>query len=88
MGLATQELYSVVVSYPLSKGRNLTEPSNTGSRPVRLRPIFMTSLAIILGMVPTAFAVGASGSFRSYGIAVMADDQSRAHLVLSGIYNS
>ena len=33
--------------------------------PVRLRPILMTSLAIILGMIPTALAVGASGTFRS-----------------------
>jgi HAE1 family hydrophobic/amphiphilic exporter-1 len=33
--------------------------------PLRLRPILMTSLSIMLGMVPTAIAVGASGSFRA-----------------------
>jgi predicted RND superfamily exporter protein len=33
--------------------------------PVRLRPILMTSLAIILGMLPTAVGWGSSGTFRA-----------------------
>jgi hydrophobic/amphiphilic exporter-1 (mainly G- bacteria), HAE1 family len=31
----------------------------------RLRPILMTSLAMILGMIPVAFGIGASSNFRS-----------------------
>jgi hypothetical protein len=33
--------------------------------PVRLRPILMTSMSIILGMIPTAMAYGAAGTFRA-----------------------
>jgi HAE1 family hydrophobic/amphiphilic exporter-1 len=31
----------------------------------RLRPILMTSLAMILGMIPVAFGLGASSNFRA-----------------------
>jgi HAE1 family hydrophobic/amphiphilic exporter-1 len=31
----------------------------------RLRPILMTSLAMILGMIPVAFGIGASSNFRA-----------------------
>ncbi len=33
--------------------------------PIRLRPILMTTLSLILGMLPVAFGLGAGGSFRA-----------------------
>jgi HAE1 family hydrophobic/amphiphilic exporter-1 len=40
--------------------------------PTRLRPILMTTLAMILGMLPTALATGASGESRApLGIALI-----------------
>jgi HAE1 family hydrophobic/amphiphilic exporter-1 len=32
--------------------------------PIRLRPVLMTSLALILGSLPVALGLGAGGSFR------------------------
>ena len=66
IGLATKNsilLVDFIIRYR-KQGRPRTE-AILEAGPVRLRPIMMTSLAIILGMVPTALAVGASGSFRS-----------------------
>ncbi|MBI5304247.1 MAG: efflux RND transporter permease subunit [Chloroflexi bacterium] len=40
--------------------------------PIRLRPILMTTLALILGMLPVALGLGAGGSFRaSMAVAVI-----------------
>jgi HAE1 family hydrophobic/amphiphilic exporter-1 len=66
MGLATKNsilLVDFIIRYR-KEGLDRTQ-AILEAGPVRLRPIFMTSLAIILGMVPTAVAVGASGSFRA-----------------------
>jgi len=66
MGLATKNsilLVDFIINYR-KQGRNRTE-AVLEAGPVRLRPIIMTSLAIILGMIPTAMAIGAAGAFRA-----------------------
>lgn len=66
MGLATKNsilLVDFIIRYR-RQGRSRTE-AVLEAGPVRLRPILMTSLAIILGMIPTAIGIGASGSFRA-----------------------
>jgi HAE1 family hydrophobic/amphiphilic exporter-1 len=66
MGLATKNsilLVDFIIHYR-KQGRDRTE-AVLEAGPVRLRPIIMTSLAIILGMIPTAMAIGAAGSFRA-----------------------
>ena len=53
-----------------SRGRPIVEAAIEAAR-IRLRPILMTSLAFILGVMPLAFAAGAgSGARRSVGTAV------------------
>jgi hydrophobic/amphiphilic exporter-1 (mainly G- bacteria), HAE1 family len=73
IGLATKNsilLVDFIIRYR-KEGHNRNE-AILEAGPVRLRPILMTSLAIILGMVPTAIAYGASGSFRApMGIVVI-----------------
>ena len=66
MGLATKNsilLVDFIVRYR-REGQSRTE-AVIAAGPVRLRPILMTTLAIMLGMVPTALGIGASGEFRS-----------------------
>ncbi len=66
IGLATKNsilLVDFIIRYR-KQGQDRTE-AVLAAGPVRLRPIMMTSLAIILGMAPTAFSWGSSGSFRA-----------------------
>jgi hydrophobic/amphiphilic exporter-1 (mainly G- bacteria), HAE1 family len=66
VGLATKNsilLVDFIIRYRNS-GHQRTE-AILAAGPVRLRPILMTSVAIILGMIPTAAAWGSSGTFRS-----------------------
>jgi HAE1 family hydrophobic/amphiphilic exporter-1 len=66
MGLATKNsilLVDFIIRYR-KQGQSRTEAVITAG-PVRLRPILMTSLAIVLGMVPTALGIGAAGAFRA-----------------------
>ncbi len=66
IGLATKNsilLVDFIIRYR-KQGQGRTE-AVLAAGPVRLRPIMMTSLAIILGMVPTALALGTAGSFRA-----------------------
>ncbi|MDO8568334.1 MAG: efflux RND transporter permease subunit [Dehalococcoidales bacterium] len=66
MGLATKNsilLVDFIIRYR-KQGKSRTEAVLTAG-PVRLRPIVMTTLAIILGMVPTALGLGAAGAFRA-----------------------
>ena len=66
MGLATKNsilLVDFILRYR-KQGRNRTE-AVLEAGPVRLRPIMMTTMAIILGMIPTAMGLGAAGAFRA-----------------------
>ncbi|MDP2917022.1 MAG: efflux RND transporter permease subunit, partial [Dehalococcoidia bacterium] len=66
MGLATKNsilLVDFIIRYRRD-GRDRTE-AVIAAGPVRLRPILMTTLAIMLGMVPTALGIGAAGEFRA-----------------------
>jgi hydrophobic/amphiphilic exporter-1 (mainly G- bacteria), HAE1 family len=66
MGLATKNsilLVDFIIRYR-KQGKSRTE-AVLEAGPVRLRPILMTTLSIILGMIPTAVGWGASGTFRS-----------------------
>jgi hydrophobic/amphiphilic exporter-1 (mainly G- bacteria), HAE1 family len=66
MGLATKNsilLVDFIIRYR-KQGRDKVE-AVLEAGPVRLRPILMTSMSIMLGMIPTAIAVGSSGTFRA-----------------------
>ncbi len=66
MGLVTKNsilLVDFIIRYR-REGQDRTE-AVIAAGPVRLRPILMTTLAIILGMVPTALGIGAAGAFRA-----------------------
>ncbi|MFC1988982.1 efflux RND transporter permease subunit [Chloroflexota bacterium] len=66
MGLATKNsilLVDFIIRYR-KQGQDRTE-AILAAGPVRLRPILMTTLAIILGMAPTALGLGAAGAFRA-----------------------
>jgi multidrug efflux pump subunit AcrB len=66
MGLATKNsilLVDFIIRYR-KQGKDRTE-AVLEAGPVRLRPIMMTTMAIILGMIPTAIGGGAAGAFRA-----------------------
>ncbi len=66
MGLVTKNsilLVDFIIRYR-REGRSRTE-AVIAAGPVRLRPILMTTLAVVLGMVPTALGMGAAGAFRA-----------------------
>lgn len=66
MGVATKNsilLVDFIIRYR-KEGQSQTE-AVLAAGPVRLRPILMTSLSIVLGMVPTALGIGAAGMFRA-----------------------
>jgi HAE1 family hydrophobic/amphiphilic exporter-1 len=66
MGLATKNsilLVDFIIRYR-KEGHNRTEAITTAG-PIRLRPILMTTLAVVLGMIPTALGIGAAGAFRA-----------------------
>ncbi|MDP2989854.1 MAG: efflux RND transporter permease subunit, partial [Kiritimatiellota bacterium] len=66
MGLATKNsilLVDFILRYR-REGRSRTE-AVVAAGPVRLRPILMTTLAVMLGMIPTAFGIGTAGTFRA-----------------------
>jgi HAE1 family hydrophobic/amphiphilic exporter-1 len=66
MGIATKNsilLVDFIIRYR-REGQARTE-AVLAAGPVRIRPILMTSLSIILGMIPTALGIGAAGTFRA-----------------------
>ncbi len=87
VGLATKNsilLVDFIIRYR-KQGQNRTE-AVLAAGPVRLRPIMMTSMAIIFGMLPIAFGLGAAGAFRApMAIAVIGGAFSSTLLSLVGI---
>jgi HAE1 family hydrophobic/amphiphilic exporter-1/multidrug efflux pump len=75
MGLAAKNAILIVEfakEYHEKKGMGLVEAATEGAR-LRFRPIMMTALAFILGVVPLVVASGAGAAARvSIGIAVFA----------------
>lgn len=54
-----------------SRGRS-REEALTEAGPIRLRPILMTSIAVVLGMLPVALAIGRGSEFReTLGITII-----------------
>ena len=66
MGLVTKNAILLVdfAKVLRSRGMDRTEAIITAGR-TRLRPIMMTSLAMIFGMLPLAFALGAGAEMRA-----------------------
>ncbi|HUU57738.1 MAG TPA: efflux RND transporter permease subunit [bacterium] len=70
MGLVNKNTI-LLVDYSLQqidKGKSITE-ALLAAGPVRMRPILMTTAAMIMGMFPTALGLGEGGAFRQ-GMAV------------------
>jgi hydrophobic/amphiphilic exporter-1 (mainly G- bacteria), HAE1 family len=66
MGMATKNsilLVDFIIRYR-KEGQERRE-AILNAAPVRLRPILMTTFAIMLGMIPTAVGMGAAGAFRA-----------------------
>jgi HAE1 family hydrophobic/amphiphilic exporter-1 len=73
MGLATKNSIILVdyINQKLNEGVELKEAIVSGSK-TRLRPILMTSLALVMGMLPVAIGLNeASSQRKSLGIAVV-----------------
>jgi hydrophobe/amphiphile efflux-1 (HAE1) family protein len=67
MGLVTKNailLVDLTNQLRREKGRSVRE-AILEAGPIRLRPILMTTMAMILGMLPSAFGVGEGGEFRA-----------------------
>jgi outer membrane protein TolC/preprotein translocase subunit SecF len=67
MGLVTKNAILLVdYTNQLRRKENLSlEEALLKAGPVRLRPILMTTMAMILGMLPAAFGLGEGGEFRA-----------------------
>ncbi len=79
MGMATKNsilLVDFIIRYR-RQGQQRRE-AILNAAPVRLRPILMTTFAIMLGMLPTALGMGAAGAFRA----------PMAIAVLGGVFSS
>ena len=66
MGLATKNSILLVDFANQERGRGAT--ANQAMRkagPIRLRPILMTAISLIAGMIPVALGLGAGGDFRA-----------------------
>ena len=66
MGLATKN--SILLVDFANKEHEKGAPADKAMRmagPIRLRPILMTAISLILGMVPVAMGLGAGGDFRA-----------------------
>jgi HAE1 family hydrophobic/amphiphilic exporter-1 len=79
MGLVTKNAILLVdfVNQAREKGRD-REEALVDAGELRLRPIVMTTLAMIFGMLPTALALGAGSEFRA----------PMAHAVIGGLITS
>jgi outer membrane protein TolC len=67
MGLVTKNailLVDLTNQLRREKGLSVTE-AILQAGPVRLRPILMTTMAMVLGMLPSAFGIGEGGEFRA-----------------------
>jgi HAE1 family hydrophobic/amphiphilic exporter-1 len=87
MGLATKNSILLVdfIIRHRKQGQARTQ-AVLSAGPLRLRPILMTTFAIIFGMIPTAMGMGASGAFRApMAIAVIGGVFSSALLSLVAV---
>jgi outer membrane protein TolC len=67
MGLVTKNailLVDLTNQLRREQGKSLV-PAILEAGPIRLRPILMTTMAMILGMLPSAFGLGEGGEFRA-----------------------
>ena len=66
MGLVTKNAILLIDFVNKARGRGRTRhEALVDAGEIRLRPIVMTTLAMIFGMLPTAFALGDGGEFRA-----------------------
>jgi len=66
MGLATKNSILLVDFANKERGKGASaDKAMRMAGPIRLRPILMTAISLILGMVPVALGLGAGGDFRA-----------------------